>query len=111
MTFSPFTFDVSHLFCLFNSIRLSIFHQKVHQIRKLAHYYHHTCLSTEHKKVVRFASYSFSVSVFFSFSQGRKERTKRRRRWFRLSRKRMCVCGKVEKEEEEATKQTKREKR
>jgi hypothetical protein len=62
MTFSPFTFDVSHLFCLFNSIRLSIFHQKVHQIRKLAHYYHHTCLSTEHNK-----SCSIRLLLFFCF--------------------------------------------
>lgn len=68
MTFSPFAFDVSSL-CLFNKIRLSIFHQKVHLIRKLAHY-NNTCLSTE---VVRFASlffFSFFLSVvFFSFSQ------------------------------------------
>lgn len=77
MTFSPFAFDVSHLFGLFNSIRLSIFNQKVHQIRKLAHYYGtttHVCRQNT-TKVVRFASYSLFFCFCFLFIFPGKERT------------------------------------
>ncbi len=96
MTFSPFTFDVSHLFCLFNSIRLSIFHQKVHQIRKLAHYYYHTCLSTEHKKKL---FDSPSTLFLFSFHFPREGTNERSGGGGSGWAAKECVCGKVEKEE------------